>query len=289
MKDLSILIPTYNDCCAELVAELQRQAESLPIGYEVIVADDGSIDGSVVEANRVVNQLPCCRVVERTENSGRAAIRNFLAREARHPWLLFIDSDMVVCRDDYVRRYADTPDADIVVDGGVVIGDLIPGNLRSIYEKAAEHERIAERRRESPYMDFHTANFMVRRDVMLAHPFDQRFRHYGYEDVLFGKQLQLDGIAITHIDNPMSFERFETNAGFISKTEEGLRTLHTFRSELEGYSRLLAVVSRLSLLAPFIRLFHRLFSRMLRRRLSGPQPSLLLFKIYRLGYYMSMQ
>ena len=289
MKSLSILIPTYNDSCAVLVAELQRQAAALSIGYEVIVADDGSTDRNVLESNRSINRLPNCRVVERQENSGRAAIRNFLASEARHPWLLFIDGDMVVCRNDYVRRYADTTETDVVVDGGVVTGNLTAGNLRSMYEKAAEHEHTAEQRQLSPYMDFHTANFMVRRDIMLAHPFDQRFRHYGYEDVFFGKQLRHDSIAITHIDNPMSFERFETNADFINKTEEGLRTLHTFRSELEGYSRLLAVVSRLSLLAPFIRLFHCLFGRLLRCRLTGNHPNLLLFKAYRLGYYMTIQ
>ena len=39
---LSILIPTYNYDCSRLVSDLQRQAERMGIGYEVIVADDAS-------------------------------------------------------------------------------------------------------------------------------------------------------------------------------------------------------------------------------------------------------
>ena len=41
MKELSVLIPTYNDLCTELVTTLQQQAEKLGTSYEIIVADDG--------------------------------------------------------------------------------------------------------------------------------------------------------------------------------------------------------------------------------------------------------
>ena len=232
---LSILIPTYNGICTKLVSDLQAQAQELGITYEIIVADDGSTDSASVEANRAINALPHCRYVERTENVGRAAIRNFLATQAVHPWLLFIDSDMMVCRNDFLQRYAnsDNIQADSILYGGVTIGQLIPGNLRSMYEKVSEHEHTPERRQQSPYHDFHTANFMAPRQLMLQYPFDQRFRHYGYEDVLFGKQMKQHAIPIIHIDNPLSFEVFETNADFVSKTEEGLRTLHQFRDELQ--------------------------------------------------------
>ena len=77
MKDISILIPTYNDRCAPLVETLQQQACTLDINYEIIVADDGSTDAGVLSANRSINQLPCCRMIECRENRGRAAIRNF--------------------------------------------------------------------------------------------------------------------------------------------------------------------------------------------------------------------
>ena len=285
MRELSILIPTFNDPCSTLVGNLQQQAEELGISYEILVADDGSTQHNVLEENRSINALPHCQLIERRVNAGRAAIRNFLAQQARYAWLLFIDSDMVVCRNDYLRKYASCEETPIV-DGGVVIGTCIPGNLRSMYEKAAESEHTYEERQQSPYRDFHTANFMIQRALMIEHPFDERFRNYGYEDVLFGKAMEQAGVPILHIDNPMSFEIFEENEHFVSKTEEGLRTLYQFRHELKGYSRLLDRAQTLPRTP--IRLWHQLFGAMERRHLTGRHPSLWVFKIYKIGYFLSL-
>ena len=284
MKELSILIPTFNDPCSTLVRNLQQQAEELGITYEILVADDGSTQQNILAENRSINALPHCQLIERKVNAGRASIRNFLAQQARYAWLLFIDSDMVVCRNDYLRKYASCEETSIV-DGGVVIGPCKRGNLRSLYEKAAESKHTKEEREKSPYHDFHTANFMIRRTLMLDHPFDERFRNYGYEDVLFGKALEQAAIPILHIDNPMSFEIFEENEHFVSKTEEGLRTLYQFRHELKGYSRLLDRVQHLS--PTPIRWWHKLFGSIERRNLTGKHPSLWVFNIYKIGYFLS--
>ena len=289
MKDISILIPTYNGICLTLVQALHQQAEALPISYEIIVADDGSTQLSTILTNRTINQMTHCRYVERPENTGRAAIRNYLASQAKYPWLLFIDSDMEVCRADYLRQYA-TSEGEAIVYGGVVIGPLQSGNLRSMYEKASEQGHTPECRRQSPYHDFHTANFLVRRDLMQQHPFDLRFRRYGYEDVLFGKQMQLHHIPILHIDNPLSFEHFESNADFISKTEEGLRTLCQFRQELQDYSRLLhffGTPASFWLTTP-CSLLYRLLGSLMRRNLTSTHPSLQLFKLYKLSYLATL-
>lgn len=288
MKNLSILIPTYNDQCTELVRVLQQQAALLGIDYEIIVADDGSTRQDVIEANRAINLLPHCRVEERKQNAGRAAIRNFLAREAQYPWLLFIDSDMVVCREDFLKQYTETAEDQLVIDGGVCIGNVSSDNLRAVYEKAAEHKHTASERQKTPYQHLHTANLLIHRDVLHQHPFDERFRHYGYEDVLMGKMLQLSAVTIRHIDNPLSFEVFETNEHFLTKAEESLRTLHQFCDELQGYSGLLSLANRLRPVAPIIRFWHTLNKKWERRLLTGPHPSLKLFQLYRLGYFMSL-
>lgn len=289
MKQLSILIPTYNDPCLALVTTLQQQAQEAGISYEIIVADDGSTQQEVLEVNRAINRLPHCRVEERAVNSGRARIRNFLAQQAQYDWLLFIDSDMVVCRQDFLLRYAKTAEEEMVVDGGIVIDNVTKGNLRALYEKAAEHQHTAEKRRLTPYQHIHTANLLIRRDVFMAHPFDERFLHYGYEDVLLGKRLQESQVTISHIDNPLSFEIFEENAHFISKTEEGLRTLYQFRNELDGYNGLLTLARRLQPVAGLIRLFHRINKRWERRLLTGSHPNLKVFQLYRIGYFMSLK
>lgn len=47
-KELSILIPTFNDICVDLVQALARQCESIQrLKYEIIVADDGSTNEDV--------------------------------------------------------------------------------------------------------------------------------------------------------------------------------------------------------------------------------------------------
>ena len=285
MRELSILIPTFNDPCSTLVHNLHQQAEALGMTYEILVADDGSTQQNVLEENRSINALPHCQLIERGVNAGRASIRNFLAQQARYAWLLFIDSDMVVCRNDYLRKYASCEETPIV-DGGVVIGACKPGNLRSLYEKAAESKHTPEERQLSPYRDFHTANFMIKRELMLQQPFDERFKSYGYEDVLFGKAMEKASVPILHIDNPMSFEIFEENEHFVSKTEEGLRTLYQFRHELQGYSRLLDRVQKLPHTP--IRWWHRLFGAIERKNLTSRHPSLWVFNIYKMGYFLSI-
>jgi glycosyltransferase involved in cell wall biosynthesis len=291
MKDISILIPTYNHVCVELVSSLQQQASQLPINYEIIVADDGSTLAATIEANRAISEYPNCQYIERLENSGRAAIRNFLAEKSSYPWLLFIDSDMVVRRADFLRQYVDTPDEQAVWDGGISVGGdgmLLSHNLRYMYEMSNKHLHSAAQRQQKPYCDFHTANFMVSRQLMSEYPFDLRFRHYGYEDVLFGMQLKRHHIPIYHIDNPLSFEIFEENDHFLSKTEEGLRTLHQFQDELQGYSRLLDLARRLAPVAPLVRYMHR-HIRLWERRILLRRPTLLLFNLYRIGYFLSIR
>ncbi len=287
MKNLSILIPTYNDVCCQLVNDLQSQAAALGIDYEIIVADDGSTDEAVLRQNRTINALPYCRLLERGTNSGRAVIRNVLASEARYPWLLFIDSDMTVCRTDFIERYVST--VGDVVYGGLVIRHTTRQNLRARYELSRASEHTLERRRQSPYHDFHTANFMIRRDLMLTHPFDERFSRYGYEDVLLGKTLQMNAIGIEHIDNPLSFEIFESNAAFVSKTEEGLQTLYSFRHELRGYSRMIDFTEQHPIVSVLIRCWHHIAKKWERRHLCSNAPTLCVFTLYRLGYFLSLK
>lgn len=288
---LSILIPTYNGDCRRQVADLCRQADRISdLEYEIVVADDGSTDRLAADRCAEISRHPHCRFIPRPCNQGRAAIRNFLASQARYDRLLFMDCDMTIVRDDFLMRYLQLPDSGVVY-GGYCVGDAPAGNLRFRYEKQAEPMHTATERSKRPYQHFHTCNFMTHRSVMLAHPFDERFRHYGYEDVLWGKQLRKAGIDITHIDNPAGFCTFEDNAHFVSKTEEGLRTLKTFQDDLRGYSHLLTFTDgiHLNICRKAIILWHRLFGKAERRWLCSDHPSMLVFSLYRLGYFITLK
>lgn len=305
---LSILIPTYNCVCVSLVRELQRQTDELSgecdggFGYEVIVADDGSSDSATVKTNREINGIPHCRLIECPVNVGRSRIRNFLAAQSAGRWLLYSDSHMSVGSPDFVRKYmapllkAGCCDGNAelkVYDGGVSVcgyEERWRGNLRFKYEKQAEPYHTAEHRQMRPLQSFHTANFLAPRQVMIEEGFDERFPRYGFEDVLFGKRLCQRGIAIEHITNPLMFASFETNAEYLAKVEAAVLTLAEFRDDLFDCSPLLMFAHRTRRILPptFWRLWHRLFGAAERRNLAGRHPSLLVLKLYKLGFLWTM-
>lgn len=303
--DLSILLPSYNNVCVSLVQALQRQADALwgkldkPFRYEIIVADDCSTDAACIDANRVIGDMLHCRYLRMKQNVGRAQIRNVLISESRGDYVLLIDSDLFLCDDNYLYKYA-TSTADVVY-GGTRIGgeglamvdneantENLKGNLRYIYEKKAEPSHRAAFRQLRPNQEISVCNLYARRDIMEAHPFDSRFKAYGYEDVLFGKRLAESGIEVTHIDNPVLINEFEPNSVFVKKTEEAIRTLCRFEQDLEGYSNLKTKVTTLGRYIPLslFRLWHRIMKNKEKRNLTGSKPSLLLFKLYKLGFFL---
>ena len=303
--DLSILLPSYNNVCVSLVQVLQRQADALrgkldkPFRYEIIVADDGSTDAACIDANRVIGDMLHCRYLRMEQNVGRAQIRNVLISESRGDYVLLIDSDLFLCDDNYLYKYA-TSTADVVY-GGTRIGgegfamvdnaantENLKGNLRYIYEKKAEPSHRAAFRQLRPNQEISVCNLYARRDIMEAHPFDSRFKAYGYEDVLFGKRLAESGIEVTHIDNPVLINEFEPSSVFVKKTEESILTLCRFEQDLEGYSNLKTKVSTLGRYIPLslFRLWHRIMKNKEKRNLTGSKPSLLLFKLYKLGFFL---
>lgn len=303
--DLSILLPSYNNVCVSLVQALQRQADALwrkldkPFRYEIIVADDGSTDAACIDANRVIGDMLHCRYLRMEHNVGRAQIRNVLISESCGDYVLLIDSDLFLCDDNYLYRYA-TSTADVVYGGtriggeGLVMVDneanteYLKGNLRYIYEKKAEPLHRAVFRQLRPNQEISVCNLYARRDIMEAHPFDSRFKAYGYEDVLFGKRLAESGIEVTHIDNPVLINEFEPNSVFVKKTEEAILTLCRFEQDLDGYSNLKTKVAALGRFIPLslFRLWHRIMKNKEKRNLTGPKPSLMLFKLYKLGFFL---
>lgn len=303
--DLSILLPSYNNVCVSLVQALQRQADALrgkldkPFRYEIIVADDCSTDAACIDANRVIGDMLHCRYLRMEQNVGRAQIRNVLISESRGDYVLLIDSDLFLCDDNYLYKYA-TSTADVVY-GGTRIGgeglamvdneantENLKGNLRYIYEKKAEPSHRAVFRQLRPNQEISVCNLYARRDIMEAHPFDSRFKAYGYEDVLFGKRLAESGIEVTHINNPVLINEFEPNSVFVKKTEEAILTLCRFEQDLEGYSNLKTKVTTLGRYIPLslFRLWHRIMKNKEKRNLTGSKPSLLLFKLYKLGFFL---
>ena len=292
-RSLSILIPTYNYDCTPLVESLYSQQSDLPCPCEIIVGDDGSTDSEVVCRLQVLESRGLCQLYRMDENVGRASIRNLLGKAAHYDHLLFLDSDGVVVRNDFLQQYCKAAPFHDVVCGGIVHSSTPPDSehiLRYRYEKRAEQMFTPEKMNKAPNAPFRSFNFMISQELFLLHNFNVSFKGYGYEDVLFGKSLRDAGIEIYYIDNPLQNEDIEPNPIFIAKTESALHTLKSHEPDLSADVRLLRHVSLLSRLhlLPLVRLCGKLLLSPLRHNLVSLRPHLVYFNIYKLLYYVGI-
>ncbi len=295
-QGLSILLPAYNCDCSAQIARLCQLAEPLArLGWvvEIVVMEDGSRDAAAIEANARACDNSLCRHVVNTENVGRAAVRNRLIDEARCPWLLFQDAGLQTPDDAFLTTYVhylEKHPATQVLYGGFNVRSSFC-SLRYCYERATAGRHSTEARRRHPYAATNFCNMLLRRSVAQRVRLDERFHGYGYEDVMFGRQLRLQGIPMDHIHNPVLDIIDESNEAYLKKTEEAMRTLHQFADELQDDVRLLQYVRQLRRLhlLPLVRLFHRLFGNAVRRQLAGDNPQWRLFNLYKLGYYVLLE
>lgn len=287
---LSILIPTYNYDCTKLANDLYRLSSTIDDKVEIIVVDDCSPNMEIVEALKRLDEISICRYIRLPENIGRSAIRNYLTRQARGEWLLYLDSDGGIVRDDFLRRYWEVRNNAMVIEGSVMVPEKCPHPSQSLsyyYEKSVMPRYTADERNKQPYACFKTFNFMARREVMLQIPFNEQFRRYGYEDILFGRHLQLHEVSILHIENPLINMGIEPNDNFLNKVEEANGTLLEFYNELRLNSRIIHCYERLKKwrMVSFIRCIFKGGQPFMRRNLLSAHPSMFLFSCYKLGNF----
>lgn len=118
MIDLSVVIPTYNEekrlgpALAETLDYLRRAPES----WEVVVADDGSVDGTRAFVEEQARREPRIRLVRLPENRGKGAAVRLGMLEARGRWRLFRDADRSTAMSEFDRfRPLLAAGADVVI------------------------------------------------------------------------------------------------------------------------------------------------------------------------------
>ncbi len=297
MARISILIPTYAYAPLELVGELAGMCKSSPLceAYEICVIDDGSGNDATIRAAEAINRMPCCRFTALPNHAGKSALLNKAAAMAKYPLLLLIDSDARMHSAGFITDYlkASEMHPESVICGGVYTSPesaTRSNQLRYRYERAATKYNMASVRQLHPYSRFTTFNVLLPKKVIREVPFDESLSRYGYEDTLFGLQLEQHGIPVVHIDNPLTHTGIDDNAAFLSKTETALCNLSMLGSVYQQSVTLSATAMRFRQygLAPLVRLFHSMFGNYERRNLLGNRPSLFLFKLYKLGYFLSL-
>jgi glycosyltransferase involved in cell wall biosynthesis len=239
---LSVLIPFLRDDPTALIRSLGESAANGQV--ELIAFDDGTNNAALT--NRVDAALRGIglpgRLVSSRANLGRAKGRNRLARFARGSWLLFLDADMAPDSPDFLKTYLDliAADAPSVAFGGFSL-DQAPADARH-----ALHRRMAlasdcasvEVRRAMPEKHVFTSNLLVRRDVFAAHPFDEAFAGWGWEDVEWAMRVSRHHW-ITHVDNTATHLGLDPPATIAAKYEQSAgnfaRVVADHRSIVERY------------------------------------------------------
>jgi glycosyltransferase involved in cell wall biosynthesis len=188
---LSVIIPTYNrkETLKTTLISLNDQTFK---DFEVIVADDGSTDGTEQAVKTLALSYPVKHVWQR--NSGRSAARNMGLENADGEIILFIDDHIVSDKrlvEEHVRYHDKF---------GV---EVVRGRVEFI-EKAQDAPKttgyVDERKfkapgyEQQPFRIFITNNISVKkRALMSVFGFDEDFREYGLQDAEMGYRLKEAG------------------------------------------------------------------------------------------------
>lgn len=289
---LSILIPIYNEKVVRLVNELKAQCLKTKIDFEIICLDDRSAP-RYREYNQAIAGLIGVNYVEISENIGRARIRNRLSKLARYDHLLFLDADSKMRSRRYIKRYIRSIRSNqAIVYGGRKYTHRRPKPPRLLHWLYGSEVECppAERRAARAIELFHTNNFLVQREIVLSHPFDERMRHYGYEDLEIATQWAKAGYTIHHINNPIYHTGLKKAESFLKDIDQSINNLATlYRSDQMTDTRLIRHYDRLQrwgLSGLTQRIIGSWLPYMI-KNLSGERPHLLYLQLYKLYHFIN--
>jgi glycosyltransferase involved in cell wall biosynthesis len=187
----SVVIPTYNrkpilEKCLRALEHQQLAANSPVSGYEIVLVDDGSTDGTVNWLQTHHAEFPHVKLFQQN-HQGPAAARNLGVEQAIGDTIIFIDSDLVVT-EQFLQAHADaliqgeqTLGSDRLFTYGWVI------NTCNFDDPSSEPFKVTDF--SAAY--FATGNVAIARKWLdQAGLFDTRFQLYGWEDLELGVRLK---------------------------------------------------------------------------------------------------
>jgi dolichol-phosphate mannosyltransferase len=92
--DLSVVIPVHNEeeSIGQLIGEITN-ALSEKYQHEIIVVDDGSMDGTLEVLLKIKQTLPTLRVIKHIQNSGQSTAIRTGIQHAKSAWIATLDGD----------------------------------------------------------------------------------------------------------------------------------------------------------------------------------------------------
>ncbi len=193
--EISVIIPTYNnrDVLQKTIETLL--AQNFPQDrYEIVVADDGSTDGTADMVRSVTGPVAVRYVPQ--GNVGRSGARNLGARAARGRILLFVDSDIWADPGMLAAHYRHYPPQAGRL--GVQGRTLTHPDARAtpfMRVKEITPDLTVRRRHNLAPVHIITRNFsMLRAEFEEIGGFDEGFTGYGWEDIELAMRLAAGGV-----------------------------------------------------------------------------------------------
>ncbi|WP_417875438.1 glycosyltransferase family 2 protein [Winogradskyella sediminis] len=293
---ISVLIPVYNYNVSELVSVVHKQLIISDVPFEILCYDDCSNDIKFQKDNNIINTFSHSEYHILQKNIGRSAIRNKLAKDAKYDWCLFLDADVMPKNDHFIAFYLQSITAHSqIIYGGILYQDqtVSPSQmLRWTYGR--EREALsAEVRYSNTYLSFLTLNFLIHKDVFNIVQFNESIPNLRHEDTLFSYDLKTSNIKIEHIDNTVYHLGLEDSKTFLKKSLEAVEAIDLFVKQgllPAHYTRITKLYSQIenSPISKLLSFIYRKYNRIFKRNLLGKNPSLLIFDLYRLSYYCTI-
>ncbi len=201
---LSVLTPFHRDDPTPLLRALAQTHSADDI--ELVLVNDGGGDAALfTRVLSAAERLPfSVTLIVWGANRGRAQARNRLIEAARGRHVLFLDADIVPQTPDFLDRWLDliaTRDPGVAF-GGFTVAHEAAADTR--VHRALAHAsdcRTADERARSAAQFTATSNLLVRRDLLMATPFDTGFTGWGWEDVDWALRAA-EREPIMHVDLP---------------------------------------------------------------------------------------
>src|SRR5947207_12145326 len=205
---ISVIVPVL-DAAKHLPQQLEALADQDYAGrWEVVVADNGSTDGSVELAEEWLGELPGGRLVRAGGARSASRARNAGAAEARGDFLAFCDADDVARSDWLTELAAAAPQGDIVA--GAVDSDVLSTPLARSWHAVPPRQRALEGLRFLVHAS--GTNTGVWADVFeRLGGFDERMP--AGEDVEFSWRAQLASCRLVVAERAVVHERLRADVG----------------------------------------------------------------------------
>lgn len=103
MVSLSIIIVSFNtkDVTTRCLHSLKANMDKYPLPYEVIVVDNGSLDGSVQMLNKTTEKWSDLKVILSKSNLGFGKANNLGVAKSKGKYVLYLNSDAIVTDIDF--------------------------------------------------------------------------------------------------------------------------------------------------------------------------------------------